>query len=104
MEVTSETIENDITKLKNSLRMCVKSIRKYKEVIEEKRVEQEDLRRLVEQPGEYNVEALKRNVDDCDKHIMAFENTINGERRAMNRYNNIIEVLEKKKWQLEMTS
>lgn len=103
-EVTLETIENDITKLKNSLRMCVRSIRKYKEVIKEKKREQEELCRLVENPGEYNVEALKRNVNSCDNHVIEFEATIQRERIAMAEYSRIIKILEDKKKWLEMTS
>lgn len=102
--VTPASIEVDIGKLRISITKCVRSIRGYKEAIEEKRSEQEELERLVENPGEYNVEALKRNVDACDNHVVVFEDTIGKERRAMNEYSKIIEVLEDKKCQLEMIS
>lgn len=100
--ITSASIEIDISKLKSSIQKCVRSIRGYKKVIKEKREEKEELQRLVENPGEYDVEALKRNVDACDFHVEEFEVTIEGERRAINHYSNIIKVLEEKKCQLEM--
>jgi hypothetical protein len=102
--VTPASIEIDIGKLRNSLRMCVRSIRGYQAAVKEKRVEQKKLRDLVKNPGEYNIEALKRNVEACNIHVEAFENTIGKERKAMNEYNRIIKILEEKKCRLEAIS
>jgi len=102
-KITPETIEIDIVKLKSSIQKCVMSIRNYRKVIEDKKLEQEELRELVKNPGEYKVEALKRNVDACDTHIKEFNDTIEKEHRAINEYSRIVKILEKKKCQLEMT-
>ena len=99
--ITPADIDIDLPKLRTSLRMSVGSIRGYQEAIKEKRREQEELRKLVENPGVYDVEALKRNVDACDKHVIEFEDTIEKERKAMAEYNKIIKVLEDKKCRLE---
>lgn len=102
-EVTPASIDVDISKLRSSIRMNVKSIRGYQQAIKDKRREQESLKRLVESPGKYSIEALKKNVKACDNHIVEFEATIQRERMAMDEYNRIIKVLEDKKCQLEMT-
>jgi len=100
-KITPEQIDTDIIKLKSSVHKCLISIRNYKGAIEKERLEQEELRELVENPGDYKVEALERNVEACDKHIAEFEATIEGEHKAINEYSRIIKVLERKKCQLE---
>lgn len=102
--ITPAEIDIDITKLRNSIRMCIKSIRNYQKAIENERVEQRELSALVNNPGEYDVEALKVNVEKCDKHIEEFEKTIKAERQHISTYEQIISVLEDKKCQLDTTS
>ena len=102
--ITEEEIDADIVKLHNSIAMCISSTRNYEKAITDKRDEQKELRRLVDDPGPYDVEALKRNVDRCDEHIKMFNDTIQREKTNIKRYEQIITALEKKKWQLGQTS
>ena len=102
-KITPEQIDTDIIKLKSSIHKCLDSIRNYKETIEKERLEQEELQKLVENPGEYKVEALEKNVEACDKHVAEFEATIKREHEAVNEYSRIIKALEIKKCQLGAT-
>ncbi|MHA2426505.1 MAG: hypothetical protein ACXADB_00495 [Candidatus Hermodarchaeia archaeon] len=99
--ITPAEIEVDINKLKSSIARCIQSISGYQRAVVTKREEQEELRRLVDNPGEYDVDALKRNVEMCDQHVGQFEQTIEKERANIRQYEQIIGVLENKKCQLE---
>ena len=109
--VTPADIQVDIQKLRTSIRMSNRSIRGYREAIKAKHEEKTDLLVLVANPQipdapeglAYDVVALKKNVNDCDVHIAEFERTIEKEERAIKVYEEMIETLEKDKWQLEQT-
>jgi rubrerythrin len=108
--ITPAEIEIDITKLYSSIRMCRKSIRGYREAIKTKQNEKAELLVLVANPeipgahgARYDVEALKRNAEACDLHVVEYERTIEKEEKAIETYERIIKELEKDKWRLEQT-
>jgi len=45
---------------------------------------------------DYDIEALKENVQKCKKNIKTFEDAIEGERDTIAQYRHMIEVLEEK--------
>jgi chromosome segregation ATPase len=102
--ITPAEFEIDISKLRSSIRKCTRSIRKLYAAIEQKREEQKELMALIKNPGPYNVEALKENVERCDVHVKEYEKVIRSERQHIKTYEQIIKVLEMKKCQSEATS
>jgi len=45
---------------------------------------------------DYDIEALRQNVQNCKKNIKTFEKAIEGEKETIAQYRHMIEVLEEK--------
>lgn len=92
--VSKETLVLDMERLQNSIRMCMDSIKNYENAKVVKRSEQQDLQILVRNPGIYSIEALKRNVENCNDHIAEFDKVINNEKNAIKAYQKIYNELQ----------
>lgn len=89
-------IAGDIKSLVSDMREFRKSIKKYEDAIVNEGKNQNTLKKLVENPGEYDIDALKKNVDDCDKNIILFKETIEKERTRIRQHQFMINTLEKR--------
>jgi hypothetical protein len=99
-----EDIQKDIYRLVVERTKCEQNATALENSIGDLRLEQAELNALIEEPGYYDVEALKANAARIDSHIIRTRAVIGQEEQKIERFDYIIADLEERKCRSEMIS
>lgn len=76
--------------------MARKSIRGYRKATRMEIAQQKELCNLLLSPNDYNIEALEKNVNNCNRNIRSFQEVMIREEEHIQEYERMIAVLSKK--------